>query len=154
MDGFDEVNILSLAEVAYFFAQSNLITRVHKQPPALAHDRRNITGRSHPTEQILVKVVRGDRGDRDAHMFELVNKMVEIGSQHRAGNRLSREGIRKLVFEWVMGDFGYDIGVAQILARRMVDTEKFPPRTNASYARCIQTQPKNSSLKRKRLLSE
>jgi hypothetical protein len=58
-DGFDEVNDLSLAKVAYFFAQSDFIVRAHKQPLALAHDGRNLTGNGAPKEQILVKVIVG-----------------------------------------------------------------------------------------------
>ena len=82
-------------------------------------------------------------------MFELISKMAEIGGQHRAGNRLSREGIRKRVFDWLMGEDDFNIPEAQILGRRMVDTKKFPPRTGVTYARWIQTQPKSSPLKRK-----
>jgi hypothetical protein len=62
-DGFDEVNVLSLAEIAYFFAQSDFIVRAHKQPLALAHDRRNLIGNGAPKEQILVKVIVGQRSD-------------------------------------------------------------------------------------------
>jgi hypothetical protein len=51
-------------------------------------------------------------------MFELVNKIVEIGSEHRAGNRLPREGIRKQVFNWLMDDDDFDVPIAHVLGRR------------------------------------
>jgi hypothetical protein len=63
------------------FAESTLASRVDKQPFALANERRGLTDDEKPKGQILVKFVRGLRGDLEVHMFELINKMVEIESQ-------------------------------------------------------------------------
>lgn len=79
-DRFDEVNVLSLAEVAYVFTESDFIVRTHKQPLVLAYYRRDLTGNDTPNKRILVKVIVGKRGDWQKYMFELVSKMAESGS--------------------------------------------------------------------------
>jgi hypothetical protein len=97
-----------------------------------------------PSEHILVQFERGDINDLEHVLLGLINKMAQSGTQHRA-ELLSRESIRKLVFDWVIGQDDHHNLDEQAVARRMVDG-KFSP--GSTYASWIATQPKSSPNKR------
>jgi hypothetical protein len=129
--GFDEPQILVLAEIAYFFAESNEINRIHKNRLALTEDRDITLDRGtlldgteddRPTEHILVDVVAGHRNDKTLTMFGLVAKMIEIG---RANRLESRETVRMLVFDWIIGSADNTTSQEQRLGRRSVDIAKY-----------------------------
>lgn len=109
---FSEPHIFSLAEIAYFFANSVFVRRLDTYPagnqilPAKdARLARKISSDDpRPQEHIIVNV-RGGRDvdnrqagrdtDSEHDIFSLVMKAIDIGHQHRVGNPLSREGFRR-----------------------------------------------------------
>lgn len=86
--GFNEVNILSLAEVACLFVGYKLITCIYQNPLAIAQYLRRIakTSDTNPTssEHILVQIVRGQRNDLEYVVLNLITKVAQIGAQQRA----------------------------------------------------------------------
>jgi hypothetical protein len=134
--GFDSPQVLSLAEAAYFFVQSNMITRLYQKPVVLAKYRRTIlnstSGNGTTDEHIIVNVRAGVLNDIDLNMFGAINKMITIGSARRAGYRLSRACFHKQVFDWAMEPADSVLTVEQLISRRAVNQTQYPVE-NTSY---------------------
>jgi hypothetical protein len=155
--GFDVPQIVTLAEVAYFFSESQLIRRIHKNPLTLAKDRALVLNKgtlpdstkdTTPDEHILVVVESGEIGDGEQEIMGLVKEMARLGRNHYGADALSREAFRKLVFDWAMGAPDTVLNREQIISRRSVDLVTFPIQ-QTSYTRWSATQPKSSPKKRR-----
>jgi hypothetical protein len=154
--GFDNAQIATLAEIAYFFGESPMIQRIHKNPLVYVQDRDRVLNKgtlpngtkdTTPDEHILIIAQPGEMADGQQEMLMLIKEMARIGSLHRNSRALSREGFRKLVFDWAMGPPDVVLNLAQIISRRAVDLVNFPIQAT-SYGQWAATQPKSSPRKR------
>jgi hypothetical protein len=109
--GFDSPQLATLAEVAYFFGESRMIQRVHKNggnPLVSIQDRDRVLNKgmlsngmkdTTPDEHILVIVEAGEMADEEQAMLGLVKEMARLGRTYYISYVLSREAFRKLVFD-------------------------------------------------------
>jgi hypothetical protein len=154
--GFDAPQIATLAEVAYFFGESPLIQRLHRDTPVGALQERdrmlylgtqsNGTRNTTLKDHILISTHAGEMKDGEHEMFGLIKEMARIGVLHHGANTLSREAFRKLVFDWAIGPPDNVLNREQIISRREVDTTKFPIQ-GTQYTTWAATQPKSSPQK-------
>ena len=149
---FKEPNIFALAEIVYFAADSPLFIRLDKgNPIVLARNvsavRNSGSNDERPIEHMLVNTFSGVDGDIDETMLGLTHIAVELGRRHRAvGTRLSREGFRRKMCDWVMAQCDTNHQLEQTTAHRAIDMGRYHI-TTSSYNEWVIDQPKSSPRK-------
>ena len=151
---FDDLHIFALAEIAYFFANSRWIGRLDTFAQGndvllswkAASLKKRDSADPRPDEHIIVNVRSNNATDHEISMYNLFMRCVCLGRTHR-NDPISREGLRKKMFDWVTGPVDFNLQGEQALALRGIDRVKYP--TGTTYSTWLLDQPKSSPNKRR-----